>query len=246
MNQTEPEPASQFPGWVERSQRTARRRYRMGIVKPVATVAILLILGFLTWFFWFSLPNPARWFVGSPSALASSASRAGQWSMLGYGPNLNGYVAEVERQPEGRLLWSQSLGDPTRSAPLAVDGTVYVGGHFRVFALDAGTGETLWEMETPGPMDHALTVANNLVYVGLTNHRMLALDRQNRSNCLGVQGSPAHLRLRAGPRRHRLHNLGGQHHLWPGRPDRREAMAAQTPRQRENHAGPTRWTPLRV
>ena len=178
MNQTEPDPASQFPGWVERSQRTARRRYRMGIVKPVATLAVLLILGFLTWFFWFSLPNPARWFVGSPSALASSASRADQWSMLGYGPNLNGYAAEVDRQPEGRALWSQSLGDPTRSAPLASDGMVYVGGHFKVLALDSETGEALWEVETPGPMDHALTVANNnLVYVGLTNHRMLALDR---------------------------------------------------------------------
>lgn len=179
MNQPEPEPASELPGWIERSQRTARRRYRMGIVKPVATLVILLILGLLTWFFWFSLPNPARWFVGSPSAAASSASRAGQWSMLGYGTSLNGYSPQVESQPTGRLLWSQDLGEPTRSAPLAADGVVYVGGHFRVMSLDGATGERLWEVETPGPMDHALTVANNnLVYVGLTNHRMLALDRE--------------------------------------------------------------------
>ncbi len=179
MNQPEPEPASELPGWIERSQRTARRRYRMGIVKPVATLTILLILGFLIWFFWFSLPNPVRWFAGSPSAAASSASRAGQWSMLGYGTSLNGYSPQVESQPTGRLLWSQDLGEPTRSAPLAADGVVYVGGHFRVMSLDGATGETLWEVETPGPMDHALTVANNnLVYVGLTNHRMLALDQE--------------------------------------------------------------------
>ena len=170
--------APDFPDWIERSQRTARRRYRMGIVKPVATVVILAMLGFLTWFFWFSLPNPVRWFAGSPSAAASSASRADQWSMLGYGANLNGYAGQVDRQPAGGILWSTPLGEPTRSAPLAADGVVYVGAHFRAMALDADTGATLWEVETPGPMDHALTVANNnLVYAGLTNHRMLALDR---------------------------------------------------------------------
>ena len=181
MNQPEQEtgPEPQFPGWVERSQRTARRRYRMGVVKPIATVAALATLGFLTWFFWFSLPNPARWFVGSPSAAASSASWAGQWSMLGYGTDLHSYVGTVERQPQGRLLWTKNLGNPTRSAPLAMDGTLFVGGHFKALALDADTGETLWEVATPGPMDHALTVANNnLVYVGLTDHRMLALDRE--------------------------------------------------------------------
>ncbi len=177
MNQ--PEPETQFPGWVERSQRTARRRYRMGVIRPIAAVVILAVLGFLTWFFWFSLPNPARWFVGSPSAIASSASRMDQWSMLGYGTNLNGYAAEAGQHPAGRLVWSRNLGEPTRSAPLVVDGTLYIGGHFKVEALDVNTGATLWEVDTPGPMDHALTVANNnLVYVGLTNHRMLALNRE--------------------------------------------------------------------
>ncbi len=176
MNQ--PEPTPQFPGWVERSQRTARRRYRMGRIKPIATILILAVLGILIWWFWFSLPNPARWFAGSPSTAVSSASRTGQWSMLGYGTSLNGYAAEVSRPPEGRLLWSRSLGEPTRSAPLAVDGMVYVGGHFKAMALDARTGELVWEVDVPGPMDHALTVANNnLLYAGLTNHRMLALNR---------------------------------------------------------------------
>lgn len=169
---------TQLPDWIERSQRTARRRYRMGIVKPAATLGTLALIALLGWIFWFSLPNPVRWFVGSPSAVASSASRTGQWSMLGYGASLNGYVAEPERQPVGRLVWSRDLGPPTRSAPLAVDGTVYVGGHFKAMALDAVSGDPIWEIETPGPMDHALTVANNnLVYVGLTNHRMLALNK---------------------------------------------------------------------
>lgn len=172
------EPATQLPDWIERSQRTALRRYRMGVVKPLATVGILALVALLGWLFWFSLPNPARWFVGSPSSVFTSASRDGQWSMLGYGPDLNGYVAEVERQPLGQLVWSANLGPPTRSAPLVADGTVYVGGHFQALALDAGDGAVLWTVDTPGPMDHALTVANNdLVYVGLTNHKMLAVNK---------------------------------------------------------------------
>ena len=176
MNQQETE--TQLPDWIERSQRTSRRRYRMRLARPLLAGAILALVAVLGWIFWFSLPNPARWFVGSPSSVASSASRTGQWSMLGYGPNLNGYVAEVARQPAGRLVWSQDLGPPTRSAPLVVDGMLYVGGHFRVMALDAGTGRQIWSVDTPGPMDHALTVANNnLVFVGLTNHKLLALNR---------------------------------------------------------------------
>ena len=179
-----PDPATeltdpQLPDWIERSQRTALRRYRMGIVKPAATLGVLGLVALLGWLFWFSLPNPARWFVGSPSAVASAASRDAQWSMLGHKPDLNGYIAEPERQPSGRLVWSRDLGSPTRSAPLVADGTMYVGGFFRAIALDTATGEIVWEVETPGPMDHALTVANNnLVYVGLTNHRMLALDKE--------------------------------------------------------------------
>ena len=178
MSTQEQEHQAEFPDWVERSQRTARRRYRMRLLKPAVTAGVLLLVAILGWIFWFSLPNPARWFAGSPSAAASSASNAGRWSMLGYGTSLNGYIPEVERQPAGRLLWAQDLGPYTRSAPLAADGKVFVGGHFQVSALDAGTGERLWSVETPGPMDHATTIANNnLVFVGLTNHRMLALDQ---------------------------------------------------------------------
>ena len=169
---------AEFPDWVERSERTARRRYRMRLAKPAVTAGVLLLVAILGWIFWFSLPNPVRWFVGSPSAASSSASNAGRWSMLGYGTGLNGFIPEVERQPAGQVAWSQDLGPYTRSAPLAANGKVFVGGHFQVSALDGGTGEQLWSTDTPGPMDHAITIANNnLVFVGLTNHRMLALHQ---------------------------------------------------------------------
>ena len=200
----------QLPGWVARSQRVARRRYRMGLLRPLLAAGILALVGILGWIFWFSLPNPARWFVGSPSGNASSASPSGQWSMLGYGTAINGYAPDVSRLPAGILRWSQDLGPSTRSAPLAAAGLVYAGGHFKVMALDADTGAIRWSVDTPGPVDHALTIANiagadaaianpastgatpaniagdgtaghsnaagNLVYLGQTDHRMLALN----------------------------------------------------------------------
>ena len=175
--QEQDQPA-QLPDWIERSDRTARRRYRMRLARPAIAAGALVLVAILGWIFWFSLPNPVRWFAGSPSAAASSSSNAGRWSMLGYGTNLNGFISEVERQPDGRVIWSRDLGPYTRSAPLVADGKVFVGGHFQVSALDAETGEQLWSVETPGPMDHATTIANNnLVFVGMTNHRILALDQ---------------------------------------------------------------------
>ena len=169
-----------LPGWVARSQQRARRRYRMGLLRPLLAAGVLAIVALLGWIFWFSLPNPARWFVGSPSGDASSASQAGRWSMLGYGPAIDGYIADVGRQPTGRIRWSQDLGPATRSAPLAAGGLIYAGGHFKAMALDADTGAVRWQIDTPGPVDHALTIASmddgNLVYLGQTDHRMLALD----------------------------------------------------------------------
>jgi outer membrane protein assembly factor BamB len=168
-----------LPGWFERSRvdHRSRNRFRLALGGGLAGgLALVLILG---WIYWFSLPNPARWFVGQPDTVATSASRTGQWSMLGHRSALNGYVAEVDSQPRGELAWSHDLGNPTRSAPLAADGLVFVGGHFAIMAVNASTGERVWTVEAPGPMDHALTVANNgLVFAGQTNHRILALNRE--------------------------------------------------------------------
>ena len=167
------------PGWVERARVDHRARNRKRWILTTGMVGITAVLAIVIWFNWFSLPNPVRWFSGSPDTAATSASDAGQWSMLGYRTSLTGYVTDVPRQPSGNLAWSVDLGTSTRSAPLVTNGVVYAGGHFKVMALDADTGEPIWTVDTPGPMDHALTLSNNgLVYVGQTDHRMLALNRE--------------------------------------------------------------------
>jgi len=75
-------------------------------------------------------------------------------------------------------LWSQDLGEPTRSAPTVADGVIYAGAHFRILALDAETGNAVWELKTNGPLHYSPAVAGTKLYVGLLDHRLLALDQR--------------------------------------------------------------------
>jgi len=88
------------------------------------------------------------------------------------------YVADAPRQAEGRLVWSADLGIPTRSVPVIVDNVIYIGGHFKLIALEAHTGHILWEIATTGPVHTALAVAGDKLYIGLQDWRVLALDRR--------------------------------------------------------------------
>jgi outer membrane protein assembly factor BamB len=56
-------------------------------------------------------------------------------------------------------------------------GVIYLGSHFKFLALDATSGQTLWEREINGPVHASAAVAGDLVYVPLINRRVLALDR---------------------------------------------------------------------
>ena len=86
-------------------------------------------------------------------------------------------VADAPRQLEGRPVWSVDLGPPTRSVPVIVDNIIYIGGDFKLIALDAHTGHNLWETPTTGPVHTSPAVAGNRLYIGLQDWRVLALDR---------------------------------------------------------------------
>jgi eukaryotic-like serine/threonine-protein kinase len=59
-----------------------------------------------------------------------------------------------------------------------VDGVIYVGGHFKIMALAAETGSTLWEKDTTGEVHSSLAAAGDNLYLGLLDHRLIALDAQ--------------------------------------------------------------------
>ena len=123
------------------------------------------------------LPNPLILVLKRPTTMLSSNSPANQWAMSGLDLQQRRYVADAPQQPEGRLMWSVDLGTPTRSVPVVVDHTIYIGGDFRLMALDALTGHGLWERPTTGPVHTSPAVAGDRLYIGLQDWRVLALDR---------------------------------------------------------------------
>jgi outer membrane protein assembly factor BamB len=128
------------------------------------------------WLHYPFLPDPVTMLFKKPTTTLSSNSPSNHWAMWGLDVQQRRYVADAPRQVEGRLMWSADLGTPTRSVPVIVDDVIYVGGHFKLIALDAHTGHTVWESLTTGPVHTSPAVAGNRLYIGLQDRRMLALD----------------------------------------------------------------------
>ena len=137
---------------------------------------MMVFLGVVSYNIYPFFPDPLTLMFKRPTTSATSSSLPGQWSMQGRDVQLTGYVADAPSQPQGRVAWSVDLGEPTRSAPVIVDGVIYVGGYFKAMALDAESGRTIWEVETPGVVDSSPAVAGDMLYLGFTDWRVVALD----------------------------------------------------------------------
>ena len=124
------------------------------------------------------LPDPFIMVFKRPTTRLSSGVPANHWGMWGKELQQRRHVADVSQPLAGRLVWSVDLGAPTRSVPVIADNVIYLGGHFRVLALDAHTGRILWEVPTTGPVHTSPAVAGNMLYIALQDWRVLALDRQ--------------------------------------------------------------------
>ena len=148
---------------------TRRRLLRLGVLG--------LLLGFVVWINFPFLPDPVVLLFRKPTTVAASTSSSGQWSMAGWNAQRTRYLPDTSPRFEGEVAWSRALGKPTKSAPTVVGGVVYLGGHFKVMALDSKNGDLIWEQETTGPIHTSLAVADDLVYMGSLDHRMLAFDR---------------------------------------------------------------------
>ena len=67
-------------------------------------------------------------------------------------------------------------------APALANGTIYIG-YFKglVYAIDAATGEGVWEHDIKSNIASGLTVAENTVFIGSSNGNLTALDAGNGS-----------------------------------------------------------------
>ena len=170
---------SELPIWVNDETSLASHRKRHFTRRRLALFGgLIFVLSFVAWLNFPFVPNPLVTLFKNPTSNLTSRSLPGQWSSVGWDLQGTRYISDISLQPQGRLEWSQSLGAPTRSAPVIKDDVIYVGGHFKAMALDAETGEIIWEIDTPGQMNQSFAVAGEYVYMGLSDHRLLALDRR--------------------------------------------------------------------
>ncbi len=155
------------------------RRFKWFTRRHMIVAGVLFVfLIFVAWLNYPFLPDPAIILFHRPATSVTSDSLPGQWSMVGRDLQLTRYLPIITQHPVGRLLWTQDLGQPTRSAPTVADGVIYAGGNFKVLALDAEAGEPIWVLDTNGPVHYSLAVAGTDLYIGLQDHRLLALDRR--------------------------------------------------------------------
>ena len=152
---------------------TRWRRRRLSVF-----ASLVLILGLIIWLTIPFVPNPVTLLFKKPSSNLTSASLPGNWSSIAWDLNGTRNIKDFSRQPLGQILWSKNLGNHTNSAPSVVDGIIYAGGDFKALALEAETGESVWEIPTPGRMDHSFAVSDRYLYMGLSDHRLLALDQE--------------------------------------------------------------------
>ncbi len=156
-------------GWTGAPRRRLPFWWRAGGLGVLAALFVWLTYPYL--------PDPVTMVLKRPTTMLSSNSPSNQWAMWGMDIRQRRYVADAPRKLEGHLMWSVDLGSPTRSVPVIVDDVIYVGGHFKLIALDAHTGHLLWETLTTGPVHTSPAVAGNRLYIGLQDWRVLALDR---------------------------------------------------------------------
>ncbi|MBW2623748.1 MAG: PQQ-binding-like beta-propeller repeat protein, partial [Deltaproteobacteria bacterium] len=140
------------------------------------TIALLLFsfIGYMAYKCRVYIPNP---FVLARSPVSNINSNSGpeEWTMFAANAGHTRFLP-VGTPPQGRIRWKLPLGELTDSAPVVKDGMLYVGGFFKIHALDAATGKTIWEAETTGPVHSSPALAGNMLFLGLLDGRILALD----------------------------------------------------------------------
>ncbi len=132
--------------------------------------------------------------AGTPSHTADPAVRTFQGapgrtgSMPGPGPSL--YFPII-------IKWKYDLQENGTTAPVIVDGILYLAVRREIIALNSATGEEVWRFETGDSVYCTPTVASGIVYVGSNDEHLYAIHAQTgeglwKSHLGGaMHGSPA-------------------------------------------------------
>src|SRR5262249_28599533 len=81
---------------------------------------------------------------------------------------------------ELRGAWKKDLSAPSRTPPVVVDGVMYVSDASAIYALNARSGQTIWEYKPTGstPARGGVAIGEGRVFCGLSDAHVIALDAQ--------------------------------------------------------------------
>ena len=155
---------------AEARRRSRRRRF---IRRGLLVVGVVVVAAAL-----FADRNvPPGLLSGSPTTSLTAGQGSGLWSTPRNGTLSSGAVMGAEALPAGTLAWRRELGDETAAPVTVADGKVFVATRDRrLVTLDAGTGEDLWEVKTPTPLDVPPVIAGELGFLALRDSHINAFD----------------------------------------------------------------------
>lgn len=96
-------------------------------------------------------------------------------------------LSDIDRQVDVQELWSQQIGDGLGIArypitPALDDGRLFAADQSGLLrAIDADSGEQLWQIELDTPVSSGLSAVAGQVYLGTRNGEVLALDQDDGS-----------------------------------------------------------------
>lgn len=125
------------------------------------------------------------------AALLSGCSTLSKWSssILGGTDNAEppAELTEIEDPLRLKTLWNRDVGvgvdkQFVNLVPIVEDGRLFIADREgRVVALDALTGEELWEVETEAPVSSGPGVGSGVLLLGTSDAEVIALSADNGS-----------------------------------------------------------------
>ena len=177
-----------IPTWAqERGKRTEMRLFgRTGLIfmtqNKWLTITICLILSCAYFLHNYKvIPNPITLALNAPTTTLSADTENEPGIMIGSNLERTSVVPNVTGQLKGQVIWTLEPGFlDGLSRPTIADNILYVGHRdFRMLALDAISGDILWEHKTRGFVNGSPSIAGDSVFVGSTDAFMRAFDRRS-------------------------------------------------------------------
>ncbi len=114
--------------------------------------------------------------IMGPPAGVHSVSGPGEWAMYAHDP-AHTSNAGSPNLPSVTMKVIFTAGGAINSSAVVANGVVYFGStDSQLYALDAATGDKLWNFKTGGWIESAPAVHNGIVYFGSNDGKLYALD----------------------------------------------------------------------